>query len=383
MNVHLFHDDKFNNGAMEQFESAYPGQNCYIILLYEQKEVKYTRLNPYTRVFHIRNLNLLKELSRIILSNSKNNRLFVHFLDDFKAALTNKLLDRFKHLTFYWIFYGGDLYEYLGKYKGYQIYDNPKLLPQVSTSKVALKKVKYLLRFGISPRTAKTRAFERLDYFCFWNEYDFELFHSKTNSKALYKDFIYWHALGNPAYTQSTKKNVVMLNHAASFSGNHHFVIERLAKLNIDLSEHQLLLPLSYGNKPYAQSVIQAAEQSLTTNISALTTFLPLPEYQQILSEVKIAIFGMRRQEAAGNIFQLLNMGAKIFLRKENTLLQWLKKRDFIVFCIEEDETELKNLQALSASDMAHNRYQYEKYFNAETYHGMMQQLSIDDQKND
>lgn len=363
---------------MEQFELAYPGQNYYIILLYDQKTIKYTTPNSNTYIYHIRDINLLHEVRKIIESNANNCRLFVHFLDDFKAALTHKILDRFGHLTFYWIFYGGDLYEYLTKYSNYQIYDNPRFLPEVSAFQRWTKTLKYLVRFGMTQRSAKSRIFERLDYFCFWNEYDYELFRSKVNTKAKYKDFIYYHALGNAAFVQPIKKNIVMINHAASFSGNHHFVIKKLAQLQVDLSKHRLLLPLSYGHKAYAQNVIQAATEELTTEVMALTEFLPMPEYQKILSEVKVAIFGMRRQEAAGNIFQLLNMGAKVFLRKDNTLLQWLKKRNFIVFCIEEDEKELIDLQALDTIDMAHNRSQYEKYFNTETYKNMMQQLSID-----
>lgn len=377
MNIHLFHDDKFNNGAMEQFELAYPGQNCYIILLYNQKELKYTVPNAYTYIFHIRDLNLLQYLNGIIQSNS-GSRLFLHFMDDFKAALVNKLLDKFTHLHFYWIFYGGDLYEYLTRYEDYQIIDDATLLPKTSLVARLSKRIKYLLRFGMSQKTAKLRAFQRLDYFCFWNEYDYQLFVSKIKSTAEYKNFIYYHALGDAAHVQAQKKAVIMINHAASFSGNHHYIIHKLAKLQLPLAEYEILLPLSYGDKEFAHKVKLAAEHELKANINALTEFLPIEEYQKILSEVKIAIFGMRRQEAAGNVFQLLNMGAQVFLRKDNTLLHWLKKRDFIVFCIEEDELELSRLEGLNLEEMSQNRMQYEKYFNSKVYTDMMQQLIID-----
>lgn len=377
MNIHLFHDDKFNNGAMDQFELAYPGQNRYIILLYNQKQLKYTVPNAHTSVFHIRDLNLLQKLSEIIQSNS-GSRLFLHFMDDFKAALINKLLDKFTHIRFYWIFYGGDLYEYLTRYEGYKILDDATFLPKTSILNWLSKRIKYLLRFGMSQKTAKMRAFQRLDYFCFWNEYDYQLFHSKIKSTAEYKNFIYYNALGDAAHMQANKKAVIMINHAASFSGNHHYIIHQLAQLQISLTEYQILLPLSYGDKEFAHKVKLAAEQELKTNVRALTEFLPIEEYQKILSEVKIAIFGMRRQEAAGNVFQLLNMGAQVFLRKDNTLLHWLKKRDFIVFCIEEDELELSRLKGLNLEEMSHNRTQYERYFNSKVYANMMQQLIMD-----
>lgn len=379
MNVHFFHDDKFTNGAMDQFEVAYPGQNLYIILLYDRRTLKYTVPNAYTLVFHIRDLNLLKNLKKIISSTTSDCRLLVHFMDDFKAALSNKLLDKFSHLQFYWIFYGGDLYDYLSRYEGYQIFDSPQLLPTPSRWERITKHIKYIMLFGMSQKTAKTKAFKRLDYFCFWNEYDYTLFISQVDSSAKYKNFIYYNALGDSDHIQFKKKNIIMVNHAASFTGNHLFVIETLAKLQTSLKGFQLLLPLSYGNKEYAKHVIQQAERQLDIHIKPLTDFLPLREYQSILSEVKIAIFGMRRQEAAGNIFQLLNMGAKIFLRKDNTLLSWLKKRNFIVFCIEEDEKELENLQALSLEQMSHNSAQYKRYFNASNYQDMMRRLFMDE----
>ncbi|MGB3066261.1 TDP-N-acetylfucosamine:lipid II N-acetylfucosaminyltransferase [Sphingobacterium thalpophilum] len=379
MNLHIFHDDKFTNGAIEQFERAYPEQNRYIILLYDQKELKYTTLSGHTAVFHIRDLDLVKNL-RTIIATFNISRLFIHFMDDFKAALSNRLLERFRDIKLYWIFYGGDLYDYLSRYKGYHILDNPELVPKQSWVERWSKLAKYLILFRMSQKSAKDKIFRRLDYFCFWNEYDYDLFKAKIETSAHYKDFIYYNALGNPDHIQQNKKDIIMVNHAASFTGNHLYIIDKLAKSAIPLRHHQLLLPLSYGNKPYANQVIAAAERLLNMDIKPLTNFLPLEEYQAILADVKIAIFGMRRQEAAGNIFQLLNLGAKVFLRKDNTLLSWLRKRNFIVFCLEEDREDLENLRPLTVAQMSHNNAQYKKYFNESVYDYMMDRLIVDDQ---
>ena len=100
-----------------------------------------------------------------------------------------------------------------------------------------------------------------------------------------------------------------------------------------------------------------------------------MDQYQQILAEVKVAIFGMKRQEAAGNIFQLLNLGAKIFLREQNTLLTWLRNKGFIVFSIEKDLQSIKQITELSDQEIKHNQACYDRHFNPTVYSQMMMQL--------
>lgn len=376
-NIHIFHDDKFTNGAIEQFEKFYPNENVYIVLLYNSSTLQFTNPNEKIRMFHIRDKNIVAQIGGII-STSQATNLFVHYLDTYKASITLKILTKYPALNFYWIFYGGDLYDYLSRYKKYDILDN-KSSKKNTFKEDLIKNIKYLLWFGWTTKQAMEKAFKRLDYFCFWNEYDFELFHNNVVTSAKYKDFIYYNALGNPDYPVVAKKNSVMVNHSASPSGNHFFVLDILKKLPLQEHSYSVLLPLSYGDKLFADKIEQKALTSLTCDVKALREFMPLADYQQILSEVSIAIFGMRRQEAAGNIFQLLNMGAKVFLRQDNTLFHWLRKRDFLVFSLEEDQQELAKLAGLSDKQIAHNRSCYTKTFNNTVYQEMMDKLVDND----
>lgn len=372
MNIHIFHDDKFTNGAIEQFEKFYPNQNIYIVLLYNYTVLKYTHPNSKITTFHIREKKLFSKISHIVKTNQVNN-LFIHYLDTFKASVALKLLG--KHtLKFYWIFYGGDFYDYLSRYLNYNVLDNESILKN-TFKKDLIKNIKYLLWFGWTTKMAMKNAFKKLDYFCFWNEYDYELFKNKVESRAQHKDFIYYNALGNPDFRVGEKKNIIMVNHSASPSGNHFFILNELKKLPLKENNYSILLPLSYGNKAYADEIEKRATNHLDTDVQCLRDFMPLSTYQEMLSEVKIAIFGMRRQEAAGNIFQLLNMGAKVFLREENTLFNWLKKRNFIVFSIENDYTELSMLSGLSEKQIEHNKNCYSQTFNTAVYKEMMVSL--------
>lgn len=372
MNIHIFHDDKFTDGAIEQFERFYPNQNLYIVLLYNSTTLQFTSKHQNMMTFHIREKNIVSRIGELITTNNIKN-IFVHYLDTFKASITLKVLSKNK-LNFYWIFYGGDLYDYLSRYHGYDILDNKSLAKKTIKADI-IKNIKYLLWFGWTTRSAMKRAFKRLDFFCFWNEYDYELFRSKIDSPAKYKNFIYYNALGNADFQSADKKNTIMINHSASPSGNHFHVFDLIKQLPLEEKNFNILLPLSYGDKTYADNIQYIAEQSFENHVIALRDFMPITAYQTILSEVKIAIFGMRRQEAAGNIFQLLNMGAKVFLREDNTLFHWLKKRNFIVFSLENDWKELEQLTGLSTEQIDHNKGCYTETFSTHVYKKMMEDL--------
>lgn len=65
MNLHIFHDDKFTNGGIEQFEKYFPKQNIYIILLYNDRVPKYTLSTSEILIFHIRDKDLVGTIREI------------------------------------------------------------------------------------------------------------------------------------------------------------------------------------------------------------------------------------------------------------------------------------------------------------------------------
>lgn len=52
-----------------------------------------------------------------------------------------------------------------------------------------------------------------------------------------------------------------------------------------------------------------------------ITKFMDETEYHQFLNSMDIAVFGMNRQQALGNILALLYFGKKIYI-KENSILE-------------------------------------------------------------
>ena len=78
-------------------------------------------------------------------------------------------------------------------------------------------------------------------------------------------------------------------------------------------------------------------------------------EYNMVLSKTGVAIFGMNRQEASGNIYPLLKSGAKVFLRENNVLLEHCRKQGYFIFSVEKDLKTIDDLQPLTCEEMNHN----------------------------
>src|SRR5690606_40091190 len=68
---------------------------------------------PILNIFQIRDPHLKTKIYHIIQINSVEN-LFIHYLDSFKAGISNKILNSFP-LKSYWIFYGRSEERRVGK----------------------------------------------------------------------------------------------------------------------------------------------------------------------------------------------------------------------------------------------------------------------------
>ena len=82
------------------------------------------------------------------------------------------------------------------------------------------------------------------------------------------------------------------------------------------------------------------AKNIFKNNFYPLVDFMPLEEYNEILSTCSIVVMNHLRQQAGGNIIVMLYLGANIFLNKENQFFQFLKNRGAIIFTMDELNNE-------------------------------------------
>ena len=124
----------------------------------------------------------------------------------------------------------------------------------------------------------------------------------------------------------------IQLGNSADPENNHLEIIE---KLKLYKSENiKIYVPLSYGDKLYANKVITEGKRIFGKNFIPMLEFLPLDEYQVFLNNIDIAIFAHSRQQAMGNIITLLSLGKKIYLRNNITTWKLLREQGIQVFDI-------------------------------------------------
>ena len=149
-----------------------------------------------------------------------------------------------------------------------------------------------------------------------------------------------------PLKPQGDIVNIQVGNSATT--SNHHIdcfdMLEGMANICI-------YVPLSYGDKHYADSIKRVGEARFGDRFVALESFMPFDTYMAFLHTIDIAIFKQNRQQGMGNIFALLAMGKKIYLDSSTTHYDFLRELGFRVFDIRDFD-----LNPMLEADSIHNR---------------------------
>ena len=118
---------------------------------------------------------------------------------------------------------------------------------------------------------------------------------------------------------------VIQIGNSADPTNNHLDAIRKLKHLK----EKNILIyaPLSYaGNKTYIESVMNEGKKHFGNKFIPLTEFLQPKEYSIYLNNIDIAIFNNDRQQALGNIYALLYLNKKVYIRSDTTMWSHFKK---------------------------------------------------------
>lgn len=136
----------------------------------------------------------------------------------------------------------------------------------------------------------------------------------------------------------------IQIGNSADPSNFHFEILEKLVRYKKD--DIKLFAPLSYGDKEYAEKVIEKGKGVFGDKFYPLTEMLPFEQYLEFLAEIDIAVFNHRRQQAFGNTITLLGLGKKVYLNLESTLNGVFKEFDIKIFDINKIDIELLDKQA-------------------------------------
>lgn len=374
MNLHLLRGYAFGASAITLFERYAPGDNWYVFTAPHFTGKDYDCLAAQPE--HLPELLDSRTARRALLVRMRDRgvkKLFVHYLSEAKAGLAFWLKQRLD-IQVYWIFFGADLYGPLHQAGRYELYDPSTPLVRKGLPDYWFQ-LKYRSRRRLLGDPAFADALAGVDYFCFWNYFDYQLLVDNYAVTASYKPFLYYTVVDLELPELLAKKpKSVLLNNSADRSGNHLGMLQLLNRVDLN-GEVTVTIPLSYGDTAYGASVLAAARRSHGERATALTEFMPQADYYALLSGFSAAVYGHRRQQAAGNIFFLLAAGVKVFLRQDNNMLRWLRQKGFIVHCVETDLNTAADLTELLPHEVANNRAVYRQTFSGEDERAMMDGL--------
>ena len=348
-----------------------PGVDTYIVVAADGRALTddaLKRLEAEHQVVGVRNphADLDPLVKQILAKDYVGGGVFAHGLSQKQAMICNYLLSRVPARAFYFC-YGGELYSRLSAIGKLALYDNSHWWPRIYDLII-------LMRTSLSTSRGLKSPVLGEPIINFMNRLSFinTLFPSDANlwSELVAKDLRrlpYVYPISEYALNLSVKedKDLVFINHSASRTGNHEFVLNYLAEHK--LPDLKLILPMSYGNPRYLRRIKSLLAKSVHHDAIVLQNSLPYDSYVDMCAGAVCAIYGHRRQEAVGNIFIMLYIGARVYLRQQNPLLQDLRQLGLIVFCLEEDFPVFK-LDPIAPSHIEQNRQKVRMYASPEAW---------------
>lgn len=175
--------------------------------------------------------------------------------------------------------------------------------------------------------------------------------------------------------TSDASGDNVLVGNSAYATNNHVDVFRALAKL--DLGDRRIICPLSYGDAKYRHEVVRYGIQLFGPDrFVALVDFVPLHEYNALVSSCGTAFMCHRRQQALGNVCTLLYAGAKVFLNERSTLYGFLRRSGaFVCGFLEIARSSQSVFTPLTPHQKAENRNVLAAFWSDEVVRGNVEQL--------
>lgn len=357
--LHITHDEKFINGAYYLFEKAFPGQNTYMVIkppadppirylskpLVEKarfdinSKSSVARLIEMSNLYAITVLHGMNKFNTTVFSGASHKDRFmgiVHGAEIYNSGLMqNDLMGEKTHRVYQDTTQRYTIYERLK-----DVYRSFKYKNHDSLDDIDFTKIIYQMRvFGSLPGMNYQEYIDRKLYNPFvqkipFTYYPIEYIIKKESLKISGSD--------------------ILLGNSASATNNHLEAFDLLSEF--DLKDRKIVTPLSYGCHKYARAIKSKGTKQFGDRFVPLTSFLPIEEYNQLMSNCGIVIMNHYRPQAVGNIIAALYMGCKVFLNETN-IYQYFDDMGCHIFSITRDFKKDKDVfQLLSDEQIAHNR---------------------------
>ena len=329
--LHLARDDKFFDGAFLSFESDERFQNYAVLSVRNVDNYK---------VSYIKQTEKLVLLDEIGMSNYlREGQYDVVFFHTLAPSSYKYFCYIPKGKIIIWWCWGFEIYGgYMGMppivpFKKSYLPLTEKLGPESPhTLKECLKSVKYSFHKCRNIIMLK-KILPRIDFYQPVLPIEFQMMKHVQGFKA--KEFYHPASFSKRKLENNSllSNGAILFGNSATYSNNHLDVWERIRPFIPN--SRTVILPISYGNKRYAQQ-LKKRISSTKHNIKFLVDMLSRADYFNLINECSYAVYGVLRQQALGNIYQMLQKGVKVFLYKESLVYKDLVENGFVVYAIDD-----------------------------------------------
>lgn len=350
--LHICRDDKFLKGVMSGFlQISNSITSEFIIFKPKNKKLKYGDENELG-VFVSRRLFKAK------LKNGDYDAVYFHSLPPENYWMINSIP---KDKIVIWWSWGFDIYN--GGIYGWNSFINVDSIKKETktiqnNSRPLFRKIVLffcMLYYELYGRLKRSAVLKRIDYFRPVLPAEYNMM--KRNRSFRAGEFYPINFGPNYHVKNDTKKaegDIIIGNSGSAF--NNHADVWHDIKDYLP-GNRRIIVPLSYGTDRYAKKVKTII---MGSNVSFLDDFLPKEEYFNIMNNCSYAVYGSVRQHAMGNINHALAEGIKVFLYKESVVYKSLKDMGFVVFAIEDIDSNSFSMP-LSKEDMEKNEQAFDR----------------------
>lgn len=345
MILHLFPAEKFTKDYINRVTRLF-GQSGHIFIVYGNKKAEY-RLDEIDRNAKVIFTKTISSMGKLFKTEAKGctkiifHSLFLKMVDLF--FLDNYLKSH--KLGIAWNIWGKDLYE---------DYEKSGSIKSVLLVKPLIKEI------------IRRSLIKKMDIFITTGDYEIlkERYELKSSAMALGAQYTY--NLLNCVETEKKEKTRIMVGHSATATCRHKETFEMLSKYSGMI---EVFCPLSYPNdQEYIRLVTELGKQYFNDDFHPMTDFMRYEEYVDFLNTVDIGVFNNSRQQGMGNITNLLYLGKKVYLSRDNTIGKSYHYPEYYIF----ETNDIQNedfLSPLIEEEQENNRENIRYKFSDENFY--------------
>ena len=150
----------------------------------------------------------------------------------------------------------------------------------------------------------------------------------------------------------------ILVGNSATKTNQHIEVYQWLSDKDMGQDQVEVYSSLSYGDADYRNEVIKEGKLCFGKKFKPVTELMDLQAYLDYLYMMDVGVFNNNRQQGLGNIFFLLDMGKKVYVRKDVPTWKLLKRLGYKVFDTAELESQtMAEVLYFNSKDRKHNIY--------------------------